>query len=126
MVVAKGQDNLSQDILKFIQQNFYIDDRLSSVATDKHAIQLIKEARQLCSRGKLRLHKFIYNSKKVLATIPKEECPETVKDKDMAPGEVHMERALGVQWCVTSDEFQFRVILKENPLTRRGVLSTVA
>ncbi|KAJ8411167.1 hypothetical protein AAFF_G00171730 [Aldrovandia affinis] len=37
-----------------------------------------------------------------------------------------MERALGVQWCVASDEFQFRVVIKENPLTRRGVLSTVA
>lgn len=44
----------------------------------------------------------------------------------MALSEVHMERALGVQWCVESDQFQFRVIVKENPLTRRGVLSTVA
>ncbi|KAJ8369662.1 hypothetical protein SKAU_G00096900 [Synaphobranchus kaupii] len=44
----------------------------------------------------------------------------------MALGELHMERALGVQWCVASDEFQFHVVVKENPLTRRGVLSTVA
>lgn len=44
----------------------------------------------------------------------------------MALGEQHMDRALGVQWCVASDEFQFRVIVKENPFTRRGVLSTVA
>lgn len=44
----------------------------------------------------------------------------------MALGELHIERALGVQWCVEADEFQFRVVVKENPLTRRGVLSTVA
>lgn len=61
-----------------------------------------------------------------MATVPKEECVEAAKDLDMALGEHHMERALGVQWCVTSDEFQFRVVVKQNPLTRRGVLSTVA
>ncbi|CAI5657210.1 unnamed protein product [Oreochromis niloticus] len=44
----------------------------------------------------------------------------------MALGELHIEGALGVQWCVEADEFQFRVVVKENPLTRRGVLSTVA
>ncbi len=35
-----------------------------------------------------------------------------------------MERALGVEWCNTSDSFKVQV--KPNPLTRRGVLSTVA
>lgn len=44
----------------------------------------------------------------------------------MALNEVHMEKALGVQWCVESDQFQFRVTVKKNPLTRREVLSTVA
>lgn len=37
-----------------------------------------------------------------------------------------MERALSVQWCISSDEFQFRLVVKEHPFTRRGVLSTVA
>ncbi|KAK0147343.1 hypothetical protein N1851_013244 [Merluccius polli] len=125
-VAAEGQGNFSDDTIKFIQRNFYVDDGLSSVASEDQAIQLVKEARELCSTGKLRLHKFISNSKKVLDAIPKEECAAAAKDKDMALGELHMERALGVQWCVASDEFQFRVIVKENPLTRRGVLSTVA
>ena len=44
----------------------------------------------------------------------------------MALGELLMERALGVQWCVSSDDFQFKVTVKENPTPRRGVLSTVA
>ncbi|KAL7869711.1 hypothetical protein AOLI_G00136990 [Acnodon oligacanthus] len=64
--------------------------------------------------------------KEVLATIPKEECAQAATDKDMALGELQMERAVSVQWCVASDEFQFRVVIKENPLTCRGVLSTVA
>lgn len=41
-------------------------------------------------------------------------------------GEPLLERALGVQWCVSSDDFQFRVTVKKHSMTRRGVLSTVA
>ncbi|XP_055499365.1 uncharacterized protein LOC129701946 [Leucoraja erinacea] len=125
-LAAEGRGRFSEDTIQFIQKNFYVDDGLASVAYERQAIKLVKEARELCSTGKPRLHKFISNSKEVLATIPKEECAEAAKDLDMALGEQHMDRALGVQWCVASDEFQFRVIVKENPFTRRGVLSTVA
>ena len=37
-----------------------------------------------------------------------------------------MERALGVQWCIERGSFQFRIILKDRPCTRRGILSTVS
>ena len=37
-----------------------------------------------------------------------------------------IERALGLQWCIDSDEFCFRLTLKDHPLTRRGILATVA
>ncbi|XP_049319056.1 uncharacterized protein LOC125780640 [Astyanax mexicanus] len=125
-IAAEGQGRFSEDTIKFIQRNFYVDDGLSSVSSTGQAIQLVKEARELCSTGKLRLHKFISNSKEVLATIPKEECAEAATERDMALGELQMERALGVQWCVAFDEFQFRVVIKESPFTRRGVMSTVA
>ncbi|XP_019727412.1 uncharacterized protein LOC109516990 isoform X7 [Hippocampus comes] len=77
-----------------------------------------------CAIHRLRLHKFVSNSAKVLATLPKEECAVAVKDLDVAPGEMRIERALGVQWCVESDQFQFRIVVKKNPFTRRGVLSS--
>lgn len=125
-LAAEGQDRFNHSTVKFIQRNFYVDDGLVSVTSDAEAIQLVKDARELCSTGKLRLHKFISNSTTVLKSIPKEECAESVKDLDMALGETLMERALGVQWCVSSDDFQFRITVKEHPLTRRGVLSTVA
>ncbi|XP_037388700.1 uncharacterized protein LOC119262023 [Pygocentrus nattereri] len=60
-----------------------------------------------------------------MASIPDEERA-TVKDQDMTLSLPHMERVLGVEWCITSDSFKFRVQVKTNPLTRRGVLSTVA
>lgn len=61
----------------------------------------------------------------MIATIPKSE-QATVKDLDMALSLPQIERDLGVEWCITSDSFKFRVLVKPNPLTRRGVLSTVA
>ncbi|XP_067305911.1 uncharacterized protein [Pseudorasbora parva] len=125
-LAAQGQDRFNPSTVKFIQRNFYVDDGLVCATSDAEAIQLIKEARELCSTGKLRLHKFISNSKEVMKSIPMDECAESVKDIDMALGEPLMERALGVQWCVSSDDFQFRVTVKEHPNTRRGVLSTVA
>lgn len=125
-LATEGQEQFSQAAVKFIQRNFYVDDGLVSVMTDTEAVQLVKEARQICSTGNLRLHKFVCNRKKVLESIPDEECAASVKEQDMALGEPLMERALGVQWCVSSDDFQFRVTVKEHPMTRRGILSTVA
>lgn len=49
-----------------------------------------------------------------------------IKDQDIALSLPHMERVLGAEWCITCDSFKFRVQVKPNPLTRRGVLSTVA
>ncbi|XP_065140047.1 uncharacterized protein [Paramisgurnus dabryanus] len=126
-LAAQGEGKFSQATVNFIQRNFYVDDGLASVDTEAEAIQLVKEARDLCNTGKLRLHKFITNSKKVTATIPKGECTEGATDFDLALGEQpKVERVLGIQWCITSDKFHFRVQVKEKPFTRRGVLSTVA
>lgn len=62
----------------------------------------------------------------MLATIPKQEHVHGADGLDMALGEHKMERALGVQWCITTDKFQFKVRVKDQPFTRRGVLSIVA
>lgn len=37
-----------------------------------------------------------------------------------------IERVLGIQWCIEKDSFQFRIVLKDRPCTRRGILSTVS
>ncbi len=125
-LAAEGEGKFSEATVRFIQRNFYVDDGLSSLDSEEEAIELVREARDLCITGKLHLHKFITNNKRVLATIPKQELAEVASDLDMALGEHKMERALGVQWCISSDKFQFRVRVKEHPFTRRGVLSTVA
>ncbi|XP_061819927.1 uncharacterized protein [Nerophis lumbriciformis] len=124
-LASQSKDKFSKETVKFIQRGFYVDDGLTSVTSTAEAIKLVEESRALCKTGKLHLHKFVSNNKEVLEAIPQEEQAQA-KDQDLALGEPHVERALGVQWCIEADEFQFRVQVKDNPLTRRGVLSTVA
>ena len=124
-LALQGQGRFSEEFIKFILRSFYVDDGLSSVMSPAEAIHLVEESRALCRTGNLRLHKFISNDKEVTNAIPSEERAQT-KDLDMALGELQIERAFGVQWYIEADEFQFKVEVKENPLTRKGVLSTVA
>lgn len=49
-----------------------------------------------------------------------------MKDLDLDNDSLPMERALGGQWCVQSDLFKFNIMLRDRPLTRRGILSTVS
>ena len=114
------------DAANFIRKDFYVDDGLKSVATVSEATSLIDNTKSICARGGMRLHKFISNSKEVTARIAPEERAKGVKDLDLHSDILPIERALGIQWCVESDTFQFRIVLQDKPLTRRGILSTVS
>ncbi|KAK3738374.1 hypothetical protein QZH41_005730 [Actinostola sp. cb2023] len=110
----------------FIKEDFYVDDGLKSVSTVEDAVSLIKDTRTLCSKGGFRLHKFTSNATEVIQSIPKQELADGMKNLDMDVETMPIERALGVQWCVESDTFQFRITLKDRPFTRRGILATVS
>ena len=51
---------------------------------------------------------------------------EGVKILDLDLDSLPLEHALGVQWCVETDCFQFTIVLQDQPCTRRGILSTVS
>lgn len=111
---------------QFVMKNFYVDDGVTSVPCADDAIQLAKEARKLCAMGGLRLHKFVCNDKSVLESIPPSERAAETTSLDLAFNDSTLERALGILWHIETDTFRYRVCLKEQPATRRGILSTVA
>nr|XP_017209156.1 uncharacterized protein LOC101887079 [Danio rerio] len=111
---------------QFIMQDFYMDDGVSSIENTEKAIKLAEEARQLCALGSLRLHKFVSNDKEVLKTIPPSECAVDVTAVDLALTDQPLERALGIYWSLEQDNFKFRITVKDQPATRRGILSIVA
>ena len=117
--------NFSDNVVQFLIQDFYVDDGLRSCSTVDDAQKLIREAREICSKGNIRLHKFISNTPEVMDSIPETERHD-MSVFDLNFKELQVERVLGVQWCIESDQFKFRLTISEKPLTRRGILSTVA
>lgn len=49
-----------------------------------------------------------------------------VKNLDLDYHGLPIERALGVQRCVNSDSFQFKLELNKHPLTKLGIMSIVS
>lgn len=81
-LAAQGRGQFKENAIHFIHRNVYVDDGLASVSTESKAIQLVRDSREFCTTGKLRLYKFVSNSERVMTTIPKGEHA-TVKDQDI-------------------------------------------
>lgn len=120
------RDDLGVEAASFIKENFYVDDGLKSVPTVPEVIKLIKNGTEMCLRGGFRLHKFTSNSKEVVESIPEALLAKEIKDIDLNCDLLPPERVLGVEWNIENEAFKFRITLKDKPLTRHGILSTVS
>ncbi|KAI2645449.1 Pro-Pol polyprotein [Labeo rohita] len=121
-----NKNNFSAEAVSTVMNHFYVDDLLKSVSTPAHAIRLYQELKALCATGGFNLTKWSSNSREVLAHIPEPERAKEMKDLDLDLEDLPVERALGVQWCAEEDVFKFHVSLKDQPCTRRGILSMVS
>ena len=121
-----NEEEYGSAVASTLRRNFYVDDCLRSVSTEVKTKEQIEGLRQVCAKGGFRLTKFICNRRSVLESIPEEERSKDVKTLDLNYDDLPIERALGVQWCVESDTFRFRITIKDKPLTRRGILSMVS
>ncbi|XP_028314916.1 uncharacterized protein LOC114470784 [Gouania willdenowi] len=124
--LAKENSGTHPSGSQFIERDFYVDDGVTSANTVEEAIQLAQDAREICSKGNLRLHKFVSNDHTVLQSIPLSECAVNIDTKDLTFKDMPQERALGIRWNIGKDCFKFDNTLKIQPATRRGILSTVA
>ncbi|XP_066937337.1 uncharacterized protein [Macrobrachium rosenbergii] len=121
----KADEKYDSTVGNTIRHNFYVDDCLKSCADVPTAVKLVKDLISATGEGGFRLTKFVSNSIDILKALPTEDCLiESDKfDLDM---ENLMTRALGMLWDLKEDSFKFSIALKENPLTRRGLLSTIS
>ena len=123
-IAEDNENRYGTEVANFIKRDFYVDDGLKSVATVPEAVSLIHNAKDMLAEGGL--HKFVSNSKEVLETVAPEDRTPHLKSLDFTEDHLPIERALGTQWCIESDSFQFRITLQDKPFTRRGILSTVS
>ena len=122
-----AEDNkasFNPETVRTVERNFYVDDCLKAVASEESATLLVKDLTELLSKGGFRLTKWLSNSRKVVESIPETERATAVKSLDFDLAVI--ERALGVQWQVSSDTFGFSISIKDRPATRRGILSVIS
>ena len=125
-LATDGESDFGEKAAKFLQHDFYVDDGLKSVPSAEEAVQLLRDSQAMCAKGGVRLHKFVSNSIDVMKAIDPEDRASGIKNLDLTHDNMPIEQALGIHWCIDSDTFQFRITLKDQPLTRRGILSTVS
>ena len=58
------------------------------------------------------------------SSLPESERASIVKNLDFKSWSI--ERVLGVQWNISSDKFGFKIVIKDRPAMRRGILSIVS
>jgi hypothetical protein len=114
------------EVINIVKRNFYVDDCIKSTPTVSRTIPLVQDLRDLLTKGGFHLTKWISNSRELLTSIPKEERAKEVKDLDLDQDKLPIERALGIQWSAESDKFCFKIVIKERPPTRRGILSIMS
>jgi hypothetical protein len=61
-----------------------------------------------------------------MRSIPRGKYSKEMMTKNLDYDDLPIERALGIQWNVQADNFGFSITMKNKPLTRRGILSTVS
>ena len=97
---------------------------LKSVPSVRDALTLIQEVRDLCKKGGFRLTKFISCKKDILFQIPDALRRDGAKDEDLT-GSLPIESALGIFWDAENDVIKFKIDLKDQQMTRRGMLSVI-
>ena len=121
----ENENKYGKDAGETLKNNFYIDDMLESKQNEDKAITLMKDVKLMCQEGSFYLTKFASSSETVLQSIPENDRKMGVKNSELL-GSLPEERALGVPWNVENKTLGFKVNLKGNPLTRRGVLSVLS
>lgn len=121
------KEQFSQETVDKVLHCFYVNDCLVSVASEEEAVSLYHNLVSIVANGGFHLTKWISNRRDVLAAIPESHRAKGMKRLDMDQDLLPVERVLGVvQWCIQSDTFKFKIMIKDRPLTRRGILLTVS
>ena len=99
-----------------MNNSFYVDGCLKSLAAPGEAISLVGELRKLLANRGFRLHKWISNDLSVIRSIPESEYAPSIKLIDLN-GPLPHERALGIRWSVDQGAFCFKIALPEREPT---------
>lgn len=122
----ENEGKCGTEALNTIRHNFYVDECLKSVPSEKQAICLVQELKLACTTGGFKLIKWTSNSYSVLASVRAEERAKMVKNLDLDEDKLPVERAPGMRWDIESDTFFFMITLKQLSVSSRSILSVLS
>lgn len=121
-----NQASFSPDVVETVNRNFYMDDLLKSLSSEKDAVTMAQVLIAICSKGGFTLTQWISNSQEVLQCIPEELRSKTLFELDLDRDKVPVDRALHLQWCIETDSFKFKLKVKEKPFIKQCMLSMIS
>ena len=119
----QDSDNVHPLVKDTVENAFYVDDCLKSVAQREQAEVIIKNTPEVLKEGGFNLLKFIVTDKDLLSGIPADHRAKEVRDLGLEMSG----KVLGVKWDISRDLFLFDVNNEVNyTATRRKMLSITA
>ncbi|XP_065177011.1 uncharacterized protein LOC135806713 [Sycon ciliatum] len=119
-------DGYSAAAVEAIDKSTYVDDLLSSAASDEAACNTQQQTQCLLAQGGFHLRKWLSNSAAVMESIPEadraKEAVLNLGERD-AHSCLTTVKTLGVSWHSQSDTFTFRYQQTKQSPTKRSVLS---
>ena len=94
------------EIVKMITKNFYVDDLLASLPTEKATPQLISKLIEIVSEAGYKLRKFVCSAPELIAHLPKNLRLQETENVNLVAAVTGI-KALGVQWEHSKDIFLF-------------------
>ena len=81
-----GEREFGARAAETLRKDFYVDDALRSVPTEKDVVELIQAVKEMCTKGGFKLKEFVSNSRKMMMSVP-EERQSKGGDQGPRPGQ---------------------------------------
>jgi hypothetical protein len=122
--LKKAAEKAEPQVRDTILHNFYVDDMLKSVKDCSSAIALAHQVSKTLVDHGFFLTKWLSSSQEVIDSLPQEQ--RALKEFNFDLEEIPIQRALGLGWDVNEDCFVFRPVVKNVPMTKRGIIAAVS
>ncbi|KAA0187411.1 hypothetical protein HAZT_HAZT011705 [Hyalella azteca] len=117
--------DMSDQCKAAINENFYVDDLLLSTNDASEAEILLRQVREALGKGGFHLTDIVSNDENVLKSVPAADVGNLEGEATLLNQRQQSAKALDIKWNLDKDTLGFKVNLTQNPITRRGILSTI-
>ena len=124
-VAESSGPEVSDETKNAIQKSFYVDDILDAMDDEEKLTLVAEEVRKVLKRNGLELVGFVSNSRFLLNSMPSEILSKDIKSLNLSLDQLPLERALGVKWNTENDHLSYHINIRNQPCTKRGILSTL-